>query len=234
MKKVISFFFAITMILSILSCKSSETSSDDLGNTSQTEIPTMSVTSELIEIEVLETDISEENKEQDQIATDMAELEAIGDVEVKNGILTVSITLPADFVGDTVTQELLDADGGENYQSAKLNEDGSVTYKMTKGQYRFMLESITKSFDDSFQEIIDDNETYGISKIDHNDSYTIFDVTLDNESVGFVDGFSTIMFYMYGGIYGIFSGSNAENIVVNFYGPSGNLIETANSADMAN
>ncbi len=234
MKKVISLFFAITMMLSLFSCQSNETSSDSLSNNSQTEFPTKPAPSVLVETEVSETTVSIENYEQDQLANDMAELEAIGNVEVTNGILTVSITLPTDLVGDATTQEFLDANAGVNYQSAKLNEDGSVTYKMTKGQYHSMLESITKSIDDSFQELIDDNETYSIAGIDHNDSYTVFEVMLDSDTVGLIDGFSVILFYMYGGMYGIFSGSNAENIIVNFYGPSGNLIETTNSSDLAN
>lgn len=71
----------------------------------------------------------------------MAALDALGKVETENGILTVSITIPADLVGET-TQEDLDASKGELYQSALLNDDGSVTYKMTKKQHRAMLENI--------------------------------------------------------------------------------------------
>ena len=72
--------------------------------------------------------VSDEEK---QLQEDMDELSKIGDIEVENGILTVSITLPAEYM-EGVTQEQLDAGKGTTYQSATLNDDGSVTYKMTK------------------------------------------------------------------------------------------------------
>lgn len=59
-------------------------------------------------------------------------LESMGNIETVNGFLTVSITMPKDFVGEDITQEALDEKAGERYVSARLNEDGSVTYKLTK------------------------------------------------------------------------------------------------------
>lgn len=172
---------------------------------------------------------SEETENSDQ---DRAELEAIGDVEVVNGLLTVSVTLPASMIGET-TQDELDATVKEgNVQAAKLNEDGSVTFKMTKKQHREMLAGLTENIDTTLQELIDDNDTYSISSVTHNDDYTVFEVTLDSDELGLMDSFSVMSMYVFGGMYGIFNGNKADNIVVNFYNSQGNLIESANSADM--
>ena len=61
-----------------------------------------------------------------------SELDALGDVEVDKNIFDVTITVPADYVGD-VTQEELDAQAKESdIHSITLNEDGSATYVMSK------------------------------------------------------------------------------------------------------
>ena len=163
---------------------------------------------------------------------EMDELSALGDVQVENGILTVSITLPADLA-QGMTQEQLDASKGTTYLDAVLNDDGSVTYKMTKAQHRVLLEQLTASFDQSIQEMIDDNETYSISAVTHNDDYTIFDVSLDGTELGFGDTISSLLFYMCGGMYGVFNGHRPEHVIVNFYDPNGKLIESGDSANMA-
>ena len=178
-------------------------------------------------------EVTKEASKEDELAADMAELEAIGDVEVENGFLTVSITLPKDLVTDEVNQKKLDAEAGNSYLSAKLNNDGTVTYKLTKAQYRAMLDGITEGMKESFKEMID-NENYSIADIKHNDTYSMFDVTLDTDTVGLGDSFTVLAFYMYGGLYGIFSGNRADNVIVNFYNPAGNLIESGNSAEKTN
>ena len=124
--------------------------------------------------------VSDEEK---QLQEDMDELSKIGDIEVENGILTVSITLPAEYM-EGVTQEQLD----------------------------------------------DDN--YTITGITHNDDYTVFDVTLEGTEVGFANSFTSMVFYMYGGMYGIFSGTETDHVVVNFLDPDGNVIESYDSANM--
>jgi hypothetical protein len=161
---------------------------------------------------------------------DEAALAAIGDVETKDGILTVSINVPSDLVGET-TQEELDQSKGILYQSAVLNDDGSVTYKMTKQQHRAMLDKISEAVDESAQEMIDDEENYTIAAVTHNDDCTEFNVTLDGTEVGFGDYFTTYSFFLYGGMYGKFSGHIPEHMIVNYYDPDGNLIEAVDSAD---
>lgn len=161
------------------------------------------------------------------------ELEAIGNIQTENGILTASITIPAELVGDEMTQEELDANAESSYISAKLNEDGSVTYKLTKQQHKAMLDDFVETMDQSIQEMLD-SEDYAFTDIKYNDDYTQFDVTLSTDEVGFAEGFAALAFYVYGGMYGIFSGHTADNITVNYYDSNGNLIESANSNDTGN
>ena len=70
-----------------------------------------------------------------------------------------------------------------------------------------------------------------IATVKPNDDYTVFDLTIDGTELRLGDSFSIIAFYMYGGMYGIFNGNQPEHIVVNFFDPDRNVIETADSAN---
>lgn len=181
---------------------------------------------------VTETESEEILSEEKQLDEDFDELSAIGDVSIENGILMVSVTIPANFIGE-ITQEELDQKAGDTYVSAKLNNDGSVTYKMTKSQHKKMLDGIVESIDSSLQDMVDD-ESYSFTSIKHNDDYTQFDVTISGTELNLSDSFATLGFYIYGGMYGIFSGHRADNVIVNFYDADGNLISTGDSDNLGN
>ena len=125
---------------------------------------------------------------------DWDRLSAIGDVQVENGIMTVSLTVPADLA-QNITQETIDAGIGTQYQAASRNEDGSITYKMTKEQHQAMLEQLAVSFDNSLQEMID-NENYTISNITRNNDFTVFDISLDGAEPSVSDSFAAFSLYM--------------------------------------
>ena len=159
-----------------------------------------------------------------------SDLEALGKVQVENGLLYVTVTIPSDLAGEEITQDELDANKGDHYTSATLNEDGSVTYKMTKKQHKAMVNDLHIQFDKAIEDLIND-DTYNIDSVSHNSAYTEFDITLSTESLGLTDSFSVLLFYLYGGICEIFTGKT-EDVVVNFYGPDGALIESANSSNL--
>ena len=167
---------------------------------------------------------------QEMTQEDWDKLAAIGDVQLENGIMTVSLTVPADLAQYT-TQETIDAGIGTQYQSAVRNEDGSITYKMTKAQHQAMVEQLAISFDSSLQELVDD-ENHMISNITRNNDFTVFDVTLDGTELAMSDAYTAFGLYMYGDMYGIFNGSRPEHVIVNYYDPNGNLIDSGDSATM--
>ena len=122
-------------------------------------------------------DTEDDGSSHEMTQEDWDQLAAIGDVQVENGIMTVSLTVPADLA-QNITQETIDAGIGTQYQAAFRNQDGSITYKMTKEQHQAILEQLAVSFDNSLQEMID-NENYTISNITRNNDFTVFDISLD-------------------------------------------------------
>ena len=161
---------------------------------------------------------------------DWDQLAAIGDVQVENGVMTVSLNVPADLAKN-IRQETIDAGIGTQYQAAFRNQDGSITYKMTKEQHQAMLEQLAVSFDNSLQEMIDD-EKYTISNITRNNDFTVFDISLDGAEPSVSDSFAAFSLYMYGELYGVFNGKRPEHVIVNYLDSNGNLIDSDDSATM--
>ena len=222
MKKTLSLILVATLARSLCACSSNP------STTSTTKAQASAAETADVETEAT---LSEE----EQLEADRDELSTIGDVEVINGILTVSVTLPSDFIslGGGITQEELDQKAGDTYVSATLNDDGSVTYKMTKSQHKKMLDDLVESIDSGLQDMVDE-ESYSFTSIKHNDDYTQFDVTISGTELNLADSFATLGFRLYGGMYGILSGHRADNVMVNFYDSDGNLIDTWNSDDLEN
>ena len=175
-------------------------------------------------------DTEDDGSSHEMTQEDWDQLAAIGDVQVENGVMTVSLNVPADLAKN-IRQETIDAGIGTQYQAAFRNQDGSITYKMTKEQHQAMLEQLAVSFDNSLQEMID-NENYTISNITRNNDFTVFDISLDGAEPSVSDSFAAFSLYMYGELYGVFNGNRPEHVIVNYLDSNGNLIDSDDSATM--
>lgn len=163
----------------------------------------------------------------------VSDLDILGDVEVDENLFDVEITVPADFVGET-TQEDLDAQAQESdIHSITLNEDGSATYVMSKAQHKKLLEEIAASINESLSEMSTSGDFPTITNVTANEDFTSFTVTVSANELGLAESMSVIGLYMYGGMYGIFSGQNPDNIHVDFVNvESGEIISSADSSKM--
>jgi hypothetical protein len=100
--------------------------------------------------------------------------------------------------GEEMTQEKVGGLAKENgYLGGKLNQDGSVTYTMTKLQQQVMLESAKKEFDVAVEKTIADYPT--VKSVSRNDDFSEIKIEVSEEdiSTGFLGfGFSlTAYFY---------------------------------------
>ena len=154
-------------------------------------------------------------------------------IEVDENLLTVELTVPADYIGET-TQEELDAAAKENgFKSITLNEDGSATYVMTKGQHKELMSGMTNEFNAALAEMVGSEDYPNFTNIEANSDFTNFTITTTSTELDFNESFSTMVFYMYGGMYNAFNGTSVDNIHVDFVNAdSGENISSADSADM--
>lgn len=167
--------------------------------------------------------------------TGMDALDAIGEMEVDQNLFTVEITVPADFLGEGITQESLDADvAASNYISAKLNDDGSVTYVMTKAVHDEMMVGVLDTIQQALDEMVGSEEFPSFTKVEANDDFTQFTIETTSTELGLVESFSVLGFYMFGGMYHAFNGTQVDDIAVTFINAdTGDTVGEAHSSDMA-
>ena len=144
--------------------------------------------------------------------------ETSGAVEVDENILTVDVTISASLFGDEeITQESLDEEiaDEDGIKSAKLNDDGSVTYTITKAKQKEMLIDMREDVAEYCQEIVD-SEDYTFTSIDFNDDVTEFECILTNREPNIYESFAVIGLFMQGGLYNMFAGNEDFDIKVNY------------------
>ena len=165
---------------------------------------------------------------------DISELNAIGDIDVDKNLFDVTITVPADLVGDT-TQEELDAKAADSdIHSITLNDDGSATYVMSKSQHKKMMQELADNINSTLADMVGSEDYPNFTDIKANSDFTNFTVTTTSTELDLTDSISIMGFYMYGGMYAIFNGSDVGNIHVDFVNAdSGEIINSADSSDMA-
>lgn len=175
---------------------------------------------------------AEESTQADEATNETAE--ETGTIEVDENLLTIEITLPAEYAQD-ITQEELDSTSKESgFKSATLNDDGSVTYVMTKGKHKELMKEMQKEYSDAINAMIGSEEYPNITDIEFNKDFTSFTVTTKNTELDFAESFSVIAFYMYGGLYNCFNNTPVDNVHVDFVNAdSGEIISSADSKDFA-
>lgn len=210
MKKLMALFLAFALCLSLAACASEESTASPNEAAEPTSSP--------------ETSSSEDVS---------VSPEALGEIEVEENLFDVEITLPPDFVGEA-TQEELDAAAEEvGVHSITLNEDGSATYVMSKKQHKQLLAETADSINQSLEKMIGSEETPNITAVTAKDDFTHFTVTTTSTELGLSESMSVISFYLYGGMYGIFSGNTPDNIHVDFINEeSGEVIYSTDSSQL--
>ena len=152
--------------------------------------------------------------------------------------MNVEITIPAEsaeYYGFSFeSQEEADAYAKEQgFKSATLGDDGSVTIVMSKSQHKKTMEELNKTIDEAFQEMIGSEDYPNITAVEHNDNYTEIKVTTESEELSLNESFSTLAFYIYGGMYNAFNGTPVDNIHVDFINEaSGEVIDSFDSENM--
>ena len=104
-----------------------------------------------------------------------------GGVEVDEGLLSVEIPLPASlFEGTDMTA--FDPDNyaqEQGFASAVLNDDGSVTVKMSKAKHSELLAEMSKQYDESFAAMVEADDSPYIKSITHTDDFSAITAQVD-------------------------------------------------------
>ena len=130
-------------------------------------------------------------------------------LDVDKNLLSVEITVPANMVediADTVAQ------GEEEGFQVTENEDGSLTYKMSKARHKELMDELKENFQETLDEIALSEDFASIEEIMANDDFTEFTMVVDKEMYeNSMDVFATIPLGMAGAIYMLFDGQEPDS-----------------------
>ena len=159
-------------------------------------------------------------------------------IEVSEGLLEVSITLPAEFVTmSDMTEEayLAYLESDLRITNATFNEDGSVTFTVTKAAHREMMTEMMLAIDESIAEAVAD-ETNSFSEITHNADLTEFNFIVNKAQ--YEEGFDGLYVWAFGlssSFYQTFNGTADATITMNIIDEATNeIFETATFPDNYN
>ncbi len=192
MKRFLAIFLALVMVLSLCACGGSKEAPKQETETDNTQT---------------------ENANQETSGLNE------GAIQVDEGLLSLEITLPASVFEEETEESIKTAAEEKGIDSCKVNEDGSVTYKMSKSKHKEILKEMKTSLDESIVGMIDGEDAVAsFVKIEYADDFSKFDVYVDPNLYTGLDGLYIIVFYLYGTYYQAFEGKdiNEIDVVVNF------------------
>ena len=170
----------------------------------------------------------EEKKETNNASNNEEQSSAI---DVDKGLLNVEVTIPPDFLGES-TEEEIRADAKEQgIKEVTFNDDGSVTYKMSKSDHKKIVKEMAVELDKSLEEMSSSGDFPSIQKVTANKDYTQFDLTVNRaEFENGMDSFAVLGLMLGSTYYQMFAGKAVDDIelVVNYIDvDTGEVFETA-------
>ena len=138
-------------------------------------------------------------------------------LNVDKGILNVDVTLPASFFEGSTEEEIIAAAKEQGIKEAVVNEDGSVTYTMSKSKHKEMMKEMEDSVVSTIDEIVTSGDYKSIKEITYNKDFTEFDVKVNRQQYeeGF-DGFAIFGLVIASAYYGAFDGKSGEDLQITF------------------
>ena len=147
----------------------------------------------------------------------------------------VTLVIPTVYENVTTQEEADQIRDRNGYESATLEEDGSLTIVMSRSKYDELLSGFRESVDRGISEIISEEYGSSIEKIEYNDDYSVFTVTVAADEIGIIERQTADELVMYGTLYHIYTAGEADHIQVDYVNrDSGEIIESADSGSLDN
>ena len=218
MKKIIAILLVLIMLFSLAAC-----GKDDTGDNSGENVDNNQV------------DDNNNNESGGESGGDDGNSQGTGTTDVnvdKNGE-NVTITLPAAFFS-TQDMDAFDPDeyaSSNGFESAEVNDDGSVTIEVTETKYDEMVAEMAKGIEDLCTELTGGIDSPYITEITYNDDYTQFQIKVNKEEYEDAIDISGLQIYITAGFYASLVGNSSDDIsieivddatgdVLNTYDPS--------------
>lgn len=203
MKKIFAILLAACMLLTMVACGAGEEKAPAV-ETPENEQP----------VQPTPEQETQPDSEQESQPTPEAG-SGIGDIEVDENLIDVEITLPADYFegGD---EESIKAEVEESgFKSYKINEDGSVTYTMTKAKHKEMLTQMASEMDEMLSSMVTgEGKIPAFTSVEHNDNFSVIDIYVDTAVYTPMDAMYALVLFLVGAYYQAFEGLPEEDVDV--------------------
>ena len=159
-------------------------------------------------------------------------------VEVDKGLLNVEITIGADMLEtfDETAEEFkasLEENEEVDFKDVTVNEDGSVTFKMSKSGHNKMMDEMLKSIDSSIAEITQNKEDYpNVIDITHDKDLLNWKIKMSSTEKTISESFLCFGLAIQSVFYHGFNGDKQADVVVDYVDEDGNIFDTWSSKSL--
>lgn len=137
-------------------------------------------------------------------------------LEVDKGLLDVTITFPASMFegGEGISDDEIKSAEAKGIKVTK-NDDGSVTYKMSKSTHKKLMEETKKSTAESLDKIATGGDYESISGVAYNDDFSQISLKVNKEKYeNSLDSFAALNAGLQGMFYQVFDGKKEDTMKV--------------------
>lgn len=167
-----------------------------------------------------ETDPQEElAAEADPVEDEGASEEEVGEeeqaIEVDKDLLSVEVTLPAVMFEEENVDDVISEAKADGVKEVTKNDDGSVTYKMSKSVHGEMMKEAEKAIKEYIEELKTSEDFTSIQDVIVDKSYSEFTMVVDQEAFeNSLDGFAAFGLGLHGMYYQLFDGVGPDDYEV--------------------
>ncbi len=151
--------------------------------------------------------------------TDGADKASEDPLKVDKGLLNVEVTIPATlYMGQDVDTIISEAKNS-GIKDVIKNDDGSLTYKMSKSKHKEMMKDLKERIVKSVEELKTSEDFASINDVAYNKSFSEFTLTVNKEKYeGSFDALASFGLALAGMYYQLFNGADVEdyNVTINF------------------
>ncbi|MCK0472827.1 hypothetical protein [Halalkalibacter sp. APA_J-10(15)] len=127
----------------------------------------------------------------------------------------VEVTIPATFLESEDLESAIEEAKADGIEEIEENEDGSLTYIMSKSTHDELMEEIEASLQESIEEMKTSEDFVSIADVSANSSFSEFTVVVDQEMFeNSFDGFAILGLAIGGLYYQLFDGVDPEQYEV--------------------
>ncbi|MBG9694085.1 hypothetical protein ABD91_25535 [Lysinibacillus sphaericus] len=147
--------------------------------------------------------------------TDGADKASEEPLKVDKGLINVEVTIPATLYKGQDIDSIISEAKNSGIKEVIKNEDGSLTYKMSKSEHKKMMKELKERIVKSVEELKTSEDFVSINDVTYNKSFSEFTLIVNKEKFeGSFDAIASFGLALAGMYYQLFNGADIEDYKV--------------------